>query len=229
MAALSDGTSVIAQNSAAATTHTFSGKLTAGVDRFGRVSASVGGTGWDGLVSIKWNGVDMSEIGTGVSNGGRSTKMFGIVNPPTSGSDIVIEFSAPTAVGVVISSYNGVHQTTPTENTNTATGTGTESSVTITSAAGNLVVDAVTATAADVTPDGSQTQEGADVTDGGSYTMGASYEAGAASVAMTWTMASVSWGAIATSLRASGGEGQTPFASALSAPRFPRWMARLRG
>jgi hypothetical protein len=163
---------------------------------------------------------------------GRETRMYGIVNPPTSASAIEVEFSAPVAMGYVISSYNGVDPVTPYENTDTASGTGTTASVAITSAAGNLVVDVATAAGASVAEGGGQTQEGSDVTDGGSYTMGASREDGASSVTMSWGLgvSDVSWAIIATSLRASGGGGgPTPDAIASSQPRFPRRMARLRG
>jgi hypothetical protein len=173
--------------------------------------------------------VDLTEVGS-ASGGGRTVKLFRIVNPPESASDIVFEFSAPVAMGYIASSYNGVDQDTPCENTITATGSGPTASVTITSAAGNLVIDAVTCAGPSVAPI-DITQEGSDVTDGGSYTMGAGRDDGAASVVMSWDLSSsVAWAIIATSLRASGGGGgPTPDAIASSQPRFPRWMARLRG
>jgi hypothetical protein len=230
MAALHDGEPNLSGHLTANTLHTISGKTTVGADRFGRFSATAGGTAWASLVRVEWNGVDMTLIDAQDDGAGRETRMYGIVNPPASASAIEVEFSAPVAMGYVISSYNGVDPGTPYENTNAASGTGETASVTISSGAGGLVVDVATAAGPTVAEGANQDQEGSDVTDGSNYTMGASREDGAASVEMSWTITSAPWAIIATSLRASGGGGgPTPDAIASSQPRFPRWMARLRG
>jgi hypothetical protein len=231
MAALPDGEDILYGHLAADDLHELAEpKTTAGVDRLGRATLFMSGAAAPAFVAIRWDGVPMDEIDSIDDGSGRTVKMFIILDPPTSGSAIEIEFSSPTAVGYVISSYNGVDQDVPVENTDTAIGSSTTPTITIASAPGDLVVDSMSAQAPSVTPDGDQTQEGDDVTDGSTYTGGASYEDGAASVELIWTIVSVPWAIIATSLRASsGGGGPAPFVTASSTPRFPRRMARLRG
>ena len=138
--------------------------------------------------------------------------MWGLKAPATGSQTVAITFnSACNASGNTIS-YTGVDQTTPVGTTNTNTGDGTSgvASVVISSATGDLVVDALSPRSGSTswTADASQTVRDNHLSDP-SYGDASSEKAGAASVTMQWTQTAGtnSWLMAGAPLHAASGGG----------------------
>jgi hypothetical protein len=179
-----------------ATTHTVSGKTTAGTNRFG-VWASR--SSFDPAANYpQWNGVSMTLI-----RQQETLYVYGIVNPPTAASDVVTQWAggAPGGNETVVWSYNDVHQTTPVRG-GSATGDSQTSgtpSIAVTSQAGDLVVDVIEISHIISAAGSGQTQRGTAA--GGSRAVAVSDEAGAASVTMDWSVGgSAAWDMVGFSL-----------------------------
>jgi hypothetical protein len=221
-----DGQADVTGTSTAATTLTITGKATAGSDRVGIVSCS-----WNNetpvivAASSTWNGVAMTVVDQGaeVTNASLGAGLLRIVNPPTGASNIVIAWDAAATARCVASSYSGVDQTTPVSASNkvaTVVNTASPITNTVTTAADEIIVDAVSFTEFD----GSETHTvGADqaslqnVTYATFYKALASRQAGSAGGVMSWTFGGGGTGSyvsIAASLKSSGG----------SAPSVPRLL-----
>lgn len=136
------------------------------------------------------------------------TQLWELVNPPVATANITITLgsgSFKNLVGGAVS-YFGVDQTTPLGTPAVATGTVATASVTVASAAGELVVDAVTANgnASTLSSGPGQTQRYNTRTGTGSNNvLGAgSTESGATSTTMSWTLGSArSWSIIAVPIK----------------------------
>lgn len=147
MAAAHDGTADVSGAATAGMTLTITGKTTAGTNRVGAVSVSWN-TSSQTVTGATWNGVAMTIVDQGVETVGASlgAALLTIVDPPTASSDIVVTFSLPATGNAVASSYNGVHQTTPIGASNkviTAGAVASPTSNTVTTAADEVLVDAV--------------------------------------------------------------------------------------
>lgn len=201
MAVAFDGEAILSGRHASSSTWTISGKTTAGSDRVGIVRFMGNAT----FTSITWGGVAMTEIGT-VTRGSLVIRSYAIVDPPTSASDIVINFVAPGAGPYAVTSYNGVDQADPIGDVQTATGTGTTPTVDVSSAADDMVLDAMDVANVISSVGANQTAEYLDTT-GSSDRFGASREAGAATVTMSWTVSSGAWSTMGFSLNAAGDAG----------------------
>lgn len=126
---------------------------------------------------------------TEVSSGQRRVELWYYKAPPSGASTVTATMSAITNDSRMhVSTYTGVDQTTPLGTAakfNTFAGT---ASVTVTSAAGELVVDCdLTDAIASATVGAGQTQR-ANFGDTGNHLHLGSEEAGAASVSMDWTL-----------------------------------------
>lgn len=192
-----------------ATSHTWTGKTTAGSDRIGILAFAVSNPA--AVSGVTWNGVAMTQKAS-VTNGtdNRGAMIFYIVNPPTAASDIVLSAGGNvTAVGIV-SSYNGAHQSTQDGATGTASGTATPATVDCTSTTGDMVVDALYFIGAGTAPSvgAGQTQNGN--TDQGTWFGSSSREAGATTVTMSWTLTSATrWSIAAASIKAADASSST--------------------
>jgi hypothetical protein len=94
-------------------------------------------------IDVSWHGVQMDSIGTAhvPSNG---IRMFGLKAPYEGADTVKVVFSGSVAEGTIaIASFSNVNQTTPTRTWASATGSSTTASVAVTSAAGEVVVSAV--------------------------------------------------------------------------------------
>lgn len=128
--------------------------------------------------------------------------------PTTASSAVVWTFTGATGLGAVgVSSYNGVHQTTPLGDFDTAIGIGvsTEPSITLTSAVGEMCLDALNTFDPTVRNVGAGQTSIFNIQDD---TIGAcaSREDGAASVTMSWTFNETVgnyWNYVAAALRPS--------------------------
>lgn len=207
-----DGESNLQGHSTAATTHNIGNKTTAGSNRVGVVDLRFANAAHAGEpASVTWNGVGMTQIGTGatISSAG-GVRSFIIVNPPTASSAVVVTTNTSTPVGYCVRSFSGVHQTTPVDAgaTQTATGTSTTPSVTVSSAADNMVLNAATVAGTFSANGAGQTQD-CESSDGATYTMRTSREAGAASVVMDHTAGSANWSTHGFELVAAAGASST--------------------
>lgn len=214
-----DGEANVTGTSTASTTLTITGKTTAGSNRVGIVSVS-----WNNetptISSATWNGVAMTVVDQGaeVTNASLGAGLLRIVNPPTASSNIVITFSSAATARAVASSYNGADQTTPISNSNKVITTATVATPitnTVTTAADEVIVDAVSFTKFDgsetITADANQT-ELQNVTYATFYKALASRQAGSDGGVMSWTFGDGGTGSyvsIAASIKAAGGGAET--------------------
>jgi hypothetical protein len=128
----------------------------------------------------------------------RRVEMWRLTGVATGVNEIVIDWGGLASGVAAASSYCGVHQTVPLGTPATATGVTTTPTVAVTSAADELVIDALgtggTATAAVHV---SQTERlSLSNLIPGVALLGASEEAGAASVTMSWTLSETDYWAI---------------------------------
>lgn len=134
-----------------------------------------------------------------------STAIYYLLSPPTGSNPFSVTMSAGDNGAIAVQTYSGVNQSTPFGTPATAAGSSGAASVTVSSASGDLVLDAVCRVDGEsMTVDGSQTeiaQDGGSIADASTRRIGVSKESGAASVSMDWTWASsLSWHHIGTSI-----------------------------
>lgn len=202
VAALHDGEANLTGRLPSSSTHTLSGKTTAGANRLGvlRFMSSHAPTS-----APTWGGNAMTLVGT-VPRGAQTIRAYRIVDPPTTSSDIEIVLAGPVQIPYIVSSYNGVDQTTPIGDVQSAEGTGTTPTVDVSSAADNLVLDAMDVANVISSVGAGQTAEFLD-TVGSVDRFGGSREAGASTVTMSWTVSSGAWSILAFELNAASGGG----------------------
>ena len=125
---------------------------------------------------------------------GRRTTIWTLVNPNVTTANIVVTLSGAADVGMIATSWQDVHQTTPVTDAQTASGLSTSPSVTVASASGELVLNAVNNGDDGGDPTADTGTEIADVEVTGDFRFHASQQAGAApNVDMDWTIASTEW------------------------------------
>jgi hypothetical protein len=155
-------------------------------------------------VAVTYNGVPMTSAGLVHSNNRTDgyVQLFYLVAPATGTHAVQVTLTGGTAAieaGSV--SFTGVNQTTPFRNLTTAFGTGTTPTVTVASAPGNMVIDAMV-TGCNGTITSSQTLRWLKTvncaTAGGNGAQ--STAIGAASVRMGYTVPSDWWGIVAMDL-----------------------------
>lgn len=159
------------------------------------------------VTGVTYNGVALTKV-DGVNQGTNTIRheLWYLIAPATGANNVVVTWSASVAAAsYVINSYTGVHQTTALGTHAATSGLSTSPSTSVSSAADELVVDALghreNSTA---TKDASQTLRGSISSgSGSSFTeTNCSEEAGAASVTMSWALGtSVSWGLIAVPVK----------------------------
>ncbi len=165
------------------------------------------------ISSVVWDpgGVNeaLSLIGTDNRASDARTSVYGRVNPTAKTATMRVTLSAGDGSGtyVAVSSFTGVHQTTPLGTVVTADGgTSSTPTVTVSAAAGDLIVDfmGTKETSGNKTAGPGQTERW-DGTNGQSNGAG-STEAGAASVVMNWTGGvTEEWAIVAVPLKPGGG------------------------
>lgn len=162
------------------------------------------------IASIKYNSVNMTKITTFDTGGGDKIDMWGLVGPSTGTNAVLITPTVAVDLGSMSASYTGVDQVTPTGTPNGATGTSTQSAVTVSSATGELVVDAYGDYRGDTVAHAGQSQRGYFNGGGLEPSCGLSDKAGAASVTMNWDLSgSDFWEVAAVSMKPTGGGGPT--------------------
>ena len=144
--------------------------------------------------SVTFDGVALTKQ-VDLSAQGRRTSIWTLVAPNVTTANIVVTLSAAADIGMIATSWQDAHQTVPVTATQSASGLSTTPSITIASASGELVIDAVNngAVGSDPTVGAGQT-EIADVIVIADFRFHASQQAGAApNVVMDWTISSDQW------------------------------------
>lgn len=172
------------------------------------------------VTGVTYNGVAMTQ--KSYNDPGANSivqKVFELLAPATGAHNVVVTASATRNLLCTAISLTGVDQTTPTGTyVNTNGGAGTAISDVVTSATGEIVIDAVTimentASTATLTVGAGQTQRSnQEQVSGGNGLVGAvSTEAGAASVTMSWTASAASfWVHTGFSVKAASGDTTAP-------------------
>lgn len=167
------------------------------------------------LSGSAYNGVSLTAIPSGsAANGQYHIDGLHLIAPATGTNNLVATFSGSVYdVGMGSVSFTGADQTTPLGTAVTATGTSTTPSVTVSSAAGEIVVDGLAIIhGSTLTVGGSQTQQWNAIATGGFIKYAGSTQNGAASTTNTWTNGnSQTW--------AQGAVPVKPVAVASSAPK----------
>jgi hypothetical protein len=171
-------------------TKTFAFTVSSASDRYLIVGISQGSFEPD-VTGVTWNGTSMTLIGDSTVTADNNCRayLYGLVAPAATTANIVVTLggSGNERTQIAAAVYSGVHQTTPIGTAVTALVVGGNPTVNVSSAAGELVVDACSVTS-DVTlaAGGGQTQRVATTT-GNDVELGMSEEAGAGTVTMSWT------------------------------------------
>ena len=142
------------------------------------------------LSGSAYNGVSLTAIPSGsAANGQYHIDGLHLIAPATGTNNLVATFSGNVFdVGMGSVSFTGADQTTPLGTAVTATGTSTTPSVTVSSAAGEIVVDGLAIIhGGTLTVGGSQTQRWNEIALGGTIKYAGSTQGGAASTTNTWT------------------------------------------
>ncbi len=195
-----DASASIAANTASVTLSHTTG---AGVDRLLLVGVSMR-SGDQSVNSVTYNGLALTRVGEQSNGAATRMEMWQLINPPSGTYNVVATLSASGRAVVGATTFSGVDQTEPLGPFVSTTGTSAAPSVTVSSAAGEIVFDTVANAAGQtaMAPGAGQTERW-DVDSGGFNAQdvrgGASTEAGAASVTMSWTAGNDDWaiGAVA--------------------------------
>ena len=190
MAVAHDGAANVSSTIAGATSITLN-KATAGSDRCAVAHTAAYPNG--SVTALTYAGTAMSVMVSQSSADTSSTSsLHRFLAPTTASSAVVWTITGTTGQGAVgVTSYSGVHQTTPLGNTQQALGVGvsTHPSLTVTSAVGEMCMDALNVWNPPTRTVGAGQTQIFNLTDTDAETSGnASYEAGAASVVMDWTL-----------------------------------------
>jgi hypothetical protein len=209
MAIAPDGEANLSGRAASSTTWSLGNKTTAGSDRCGTVRLFVDSAG--STTTPTWGGAGMTHVGTvNFSGASKSVRTYEIVNPPTGSSAVSVAVSPASEGAYLVSSYSGVDQADRIGDMQTASGNGVTATVNVTSAAGELVLDAMDMLQVINSVGAGQTSEFTD-TAGATDRFGCSREAGAGTVTMSWSTDGTlaDWGIVAFSLREATGGGAT--------------------
>jgi hypothetical protein len=157
--------------------------------------------------NVTYGGTPFTRVGSIVAGGGQNrSEIWQLLSPAVGTANIVVTLSAAKNVAAGAVSFFGVDQSTPVGSLASGSGNSTTANVTVSSAAGEVVLDAVSANgdAISLTAGAGQTQRynTGTGTAGGNVRAGGSTEQGAPTVTMSWTLgASKPWSIFAVSIR----------------------------
>jgi prepilin-type N-terminal cleavage/methylation domain-containing protein len=182
--AVSSGTTAADTDTSMTVAHT----TASGSDRLMLVGISYNNDGYETVTGVTYNTVPLTLVGTAARDDDATIYIYRLVAPDTGTHDVVITFSSALDHGAVagVMTFTGVEQTTPLGTFASAFGDG-NASVTVSSAADELVFSVVSAEyATSLTPSGTQTERWNLNTDGNSTRGAGGTEAGAATVTHSW-------------------------------------------
>ncbi len=181
------------------TTFTFAHTVGVGMDRVLIVNVSVYNSNKT-VTACTYNGVALTRLGFldgGTGSNDRRMEMWRLINPPIGTANVAVTFSSSSKAVIGAASFFGVNQTTPNGSFVSNEASTSLATLTVPSAAGELVIDcmAVQGNAATATVGAGQTQLWNDYSrsNGGAVVGCSSTEPGAASVAMTWNLSGVDY------------------------------------
>lgn len=147
----------------------------------------------DSVSAVSYNGAAMTFIsGSKIANGQYTVEWYYLVNPATGSNTVSVTMTGSVfGIGVTSISFTDAHQTTPYGTPVTGTGTSTTPSVSVSSAATEIVLDGIVIVhGGTLTVGAGQTQRTNEIGGGGSIKHAASTETGAASTTMSWSNSS---------------------------------------
>ncbi len=218
-------TSAAMSSSAGASSLTWSHTVASGSN--GMLIVNVAVNSDVGVSSVSYGGTALTRLGTVTNPGGSlvTSEIWYLAAPAVGTANVVVTLAGSDTLAAGATNFYGVDQTTPFGTFVSATGSGGAPTVNVTSAAGEVVVDAAVFRARNTATVGAgQTQLWVQGTGtSGSDTAGAgSTEAGAATVTMSWTSSGSGtgeWATGAVALRPApmtGGITVTPAVGALT-------------
>lgn len=178
-----------------------------GSDRLLRVTTSHFDNS-DTIDSITYNGVALTAVPGGSTNNGQYyVTAYYLIAPDTGTHDIVVTVTGSVFdFGAGAISYTDAHQTTPLGTAVTATGTSTTPSVTVSSAADELVDDGLVIIHGGTLSVGAGQTQRWNAIAGGFIKYAGSTEGGAASTTMSWSnSSSQTWAIVAVPIKPTGG------------------------
>jgi len=157
LAITSNGTVTSAQSANVESTGnqlTWSHTVNSGSNRVLFVELAIDGLGAT-VSGVTYNGVALTQVGRTAGN--HAVEIWRLINPPAGTYNVVANFTDSTAVAGGATTFNGVNQSTPTGSYASGSGTGMTATATVTSATGELVIDAQywKVTSANIAPSGS--------------------------------------------------------------------------
>lgn len=153
------------------------------------------------ISSLTYNGDALTKLDTQIDADDQAVEIWYLVNPDTGTNNIVGNLTAGTEIVLGFTSWTCVNQSTPLGTQAKAAGSGTTPSVNVSSASGELVIDAVETFGGTLSVGAGQTQR-INRNDGAGFLLGTSTEAGAGTVTMSWTKsASSSWAIIGVPIK----------------------------
>ncbi|HSX28216.1 MAG TPA: hypothetical protein VLF60_02090 [Candidatus Saccharimonadales bacterium] len=167
--------------------------------------------------SVTYNSVSMTSAGKVYSDNQTDgyVELFYLAGPATGSNAVVVTCSVAKDLTGGSMSFTGVDQSTPVTNAVTAFGTGTAPSVTVTSASGNVVIDAaVSGSAFSSSGQTLRWNKNLNVTSGAGNSAQSTAN-GASSVTMSYTTPSDWWGIVGANIVA-GATSTTPSVTTLS-------------
>ncbi len=142
--------------------------------------------------SVTYGGVALTLVGESITSSNARIHLYRLINPASGTANVVVNLSANPDKGIVVgvTTFENVDQTNPLGTFAAATGSSNSASVSVASAAGELVFDLATYRNTTMTSGSGQTSlyninSGGEIDGGGSST-----KPGAASVSMGWNGAS---------------------------------------
>lgn len=161
--------------------------------------------------SVTFDGINLTAVPSSqISNGDYFIELWSLIAPHVTTANLVATFggSSPFDAGLIGISASGVHQTTPLGTPVLTSGTSTTPSATVSSAAGELVIDGLIIVHGGTLTVGSGQTQRANATANGFVKRGASTEPGGPSVVLDWSnSSSQAWAQVAVAIKAAGGGG----------------------
>jgi len=161
--------------------------------------------------SITWNGTSLSLVGSSTVLGAVTAAIYQLTGITTGTRNAVVNFNGPPGIiALLVATYKGVNQTTPCGTPQTTSGNSNSFSLSVSSASGNIVIDALNYTLSATATVGANQTEMINLNVGGSNDVIAvgSREDGASSVTMSIDLSTSRNGAyIAVDVQAAAGGG----------------------
>ncbi len=185
----------------------------AGSDRFLLAAMTWGASAAQAYSEMRWGGAGgtlLTQVGTSLSDGWNHTAVARLIAPATGSNTLYGAVNSQVdQMAIGGATWTGVHQTTPLGSPVTNTGVSGTATVDISSASGEVVVDAVATDAnVSITKDASQTIIWEQEAIANDTSDGQSYEAGAATVTMSWALSeSTGWVIMAVAIKPAAGAG----------------------